>query len=106
MDKDQAYVKHILDSIGFVENFAKDKNLEELRSNRIVQNVIVREIEIIGEAVKRLSEDFKNAHPYIPWKDIAGMRDRLIHDYFQVDHQIVWNVLKTDLPKLKSALQP
>lgn len=105
MDKDQNYLKHILDSIAFLEDFINDKNFDEFRSSRAVQNVIIRELEVIGEAAKRLSENFKNKYSEIPWKDISGMRDRLIHDYFKIDYKIVWQVVQDDLPKLKSALE-
>ncbi len=106
MDKDQNYIKHILDSIAFLEDFINDKNFDEFRSSRAVQNVIIRELEVIGEAAKRLSENFKNKHSEIPWKNITGMRDRLIHDYFKIDYKIVWQVVQNDLSKLKSALSP
>ena len=64
------------------------------------QDAIVRNIEIIGEAVKNISEDFRNLYPEIPWKNIAGMRDKLIHHYFGVNIDIIWNVVKNDLPTI------
>jgi len=69
------------------------------------QDAVVRNLEIIGEAAKQVSEEFKNASPQIPWKNIAGMRDKLIHDYFGVNLDIVWNVVKQDLPVLLNHLE-
>lgn len=104
MGKDQIYIKHILDSIEFVETLAKDKKFEQVNADRLLKNGIIRELEIIGEASKRLSTQFKELHPQIPWSEIAGMRDKLIHDYFMVNLNIVWKVVEDDLPQLKSAL--
>jgi len=65
----------------------------------------VKNIEIIGEAVYKLSEDFKNAHDDIPWKVIAGMRHYIVHDYFRVDDLVVWDVVKNDLPQLRPQIE-
>lgn len=105
MDKDQIYKQHILDSIGYIEEFAENKTFDDFVSSRRLQNELIRELEIIGEAVKRLSADFKQNANEIPWTKIASMRDRLIHDYFKVDYQIVWDTIQIDLPRLKSALE-
>jgi uncharacterized protein with HEPN domain len=73
--------------------------------NKEKQNALIRSIEIIGEATKNLSSDFRKKHPSVPWKKIAGMRDRLTHHYFGVDFTRVWNVVKDDLPKLKKQIK-
>lgn len=105
MGKDQIYIKHILDSVEFIESLSKDKKFAQVNADRLLKNGIIRELEIIGEASKRLSNEFKKLHPQIPWNEIAGMRDKLIHDYFMVNLNIVWKVVLDDLPKLKSALE-
>lgn len=105
MEKDQNYTNHILDSIAFIEKSVAAKSFTDLKSDRGLQDIVVRELEIIGEASKRLSNEFRNQNREIPWKKIAGTRDRLIHDYFKIDFDIVWKAIKEDLPKLKSALQ-
>lgn len=78
---------------------------EDFLGNKLKQDGIIRELEIIGEASKQLSLEFKEKYPDIPWKDIAGMRDKLIHEYFGVDLNAVWETVEDDLPILKSALQ-
>jgi len=66
---------------------------------------VIRNLEIIGEATKRISADVKDNHPEIPWREIAGLRDVLIHDYMGVDLHVVWNVVVQDIPKLKSTVR-
>ena len=66
---------------------------------------IARNLEIIGEAAKRLSDDFKSMHPDIPWRQITGMRDKLVHDYLSVNYNIVWDAVKEDLPPLEEKLR-
>ncbi len=70
-------------------------------NNNLAQAGVIREIEIIGEATKRLTEEFKGKYPNIPWKKMAGMRDKLIHDYFGVDVDAVWDTVKQDIPVLE-----
>lgn len=105
MEKDNLYIKHILDAIAVIEKYLKDVNFESFMKNKLIQDGVIRELEIIGEAVKRLSDDFKNFHKNIPWKDMAGMRDKLIHDYFGVDIEAVWQTAKEDLGPLKEILE-
>jgi len=71
----------------------------------MMRAVVVRNIEIIGEATKRLPEDLKDREPGIPWKSIAGMRDVVVHDYFEIDDEIVWNVVERVLPRLREAIE-
>ena len=73
-------------------------------AERMRQDAVIRKLEIIGEAVKQLSDATKERRPEIPWKQIAGMRDRLTHDYFGVDVALVWRVVERDLPALKAAV--
>ena len=103
--EDSIFIKHIKDSIGAVEEFSKRLSKEELISNRLKQSAIVREIEVICEAAKNVSKNFKDKYNKIPWKDIIGTRDIMIHRYFGVDLDVVWNIIKKDLPQLKKQLQ-
>jgi uncharacterized protein with HEPN domain len=105
MEKDSSiFIKHILDSIKAIEEFSKDISREKLETNRLIQSAVTREIEIIGEAVKNFPNSFKEKHSEIPWKDIAGTRDKMIHHYFGIDLDILWNIIKKDLPLLKKQL--
>ncbi|PIS28338.1 hypothetical protein COT42_08400 [Candidatus Saganbacteria bacterium CG08_land_8_20_14_0_20_45_16] len=98
------YLKHILDAINKAEEYIGQMNEDKFSQESLVQDGVIRQIEIIGEATKNLSEDFRNKHKQIPWKDIAGMRDKLIHGYFGVDINAVWDTAKKDLPILKTAI--
>lgn len=72
--------------------------------NETVQRAFVRSLEIIGKAAKQVPEDFRNQHPNVEWKSMAGMRDRLIHAYFGVDYEIVWDVVQTRVPELRQRI--
>tara|TARA_Y100000310_G_C20583574_1_gene764223 strand:- start:119 stop:469 length:351 start_codon:yes stop_codon:yes gene_type:complete len=102
---DLVFIEHILDSINAIGQFSKNITKNELNSNRLKRSAIVREIEIIGEAVKNISRGLKNKHKEIVWKDIAGTRDKMIHHYFGVDTNIVFDIIKKDLPILKKQIQ-
>ena len=102
---DTVFLKHILDAINLIEEYLKDKSYEEFKDNRMLQDAVIREIEIIGEAAKNLSKEFRNKHSDIPWRQIAGMRDKLIHGYFGVDLDAIWDTATMDVPSLKERLQ-
>ncbi|MBS7626604.1 DUF86 domain-containing protein [Candidatus Bathyarchaeota archaeon] len=102
---DSVYLKHILDAISRIEEYTKDIRYEEFIGNHLVQDGVIRQLEIIGEATKRLSKEFKEENPEIPWGDAAGMRNKLIHNYFGVDLDAVWDTVKKDIPKLKDKLK-
>ena len=106
MNKDpEIFLKHILESIKLIESFSKNLNKNKFLKNKLRQNAIVRELEIIGEAVKNLPHNYTARHPNIEWSKIAGLRDKLIHHYFGVDLNTVWDVVKGDLPQLKKKIQ-
>ena len=102
---DKAFVEHILDSINAIEEFSKDITKNQLRANRLRQSAIVREIEIIGEAAKNISAGLKNKHAEVEWKNIIGTRDKMIHHYFGVDLNIVWDIVRNDIPRLKKQIK-
>ncbi len=108
MFKDEAYVKHIEDAIESIETYTKGISKDEFLDkdkNKMIKDAVVRQFEIIGEAVGRLSEESKKEHPNLPWKDIANMRNKLIHEYFAVDLAIIWKTIENDLPILKQVVK-
>ena len=104
MRDDLVYLRHILDAIEAVESHSAVSQ-EEFMSSRLRQDASIRCLEIIGEAVKNLSANFRDQHPATQWKRIAGLRDVLIHGYFGVNMNAVWVVLKNDLPPLKTVIR-
>lgn len=106
MDRDyKIFLEHIVESINYVQDFLKGVEKDEFDSSIKLQDAVVRRIEIIGEAAKNLTEDFKIENPQIPWRKMAGMRDNLIHEYFGVDTEEVWKTANEDLPELKKEIE-
>lgn len=105
MERDSVYTRHILDAISTIEKYSKDINFEGFSKDTLLQDGIIRQLEIVGEASKRLSKNFRNSYNDIPWEDICGMRDKLIHDYLGVDLKAVWQAVKEDIPDLKKRLE-
>ena len=104
MRRDEIYLRHILGAISDIETFMEGVSKEEFFENKEKQYAVLRALEIIGEATKNLSKELKENYPKIPWKDIAGMRDKLIHKYFGVDLELVWETIKRDLPQFKDQI--
>ena len=105
MKDNLVYLRHIFDAISQVEEYLTKIGYEEFTKNRMIQDAVIREIEIMGEATKRLTEEIKEIYSDIPWKKIAGTRDKLIHDYFGVDIDAVWDTASKDLPDLKKQIK-
>jgi len=95
------FLRHILESIKNIESFSQGLSKNEFAKDRLKQSAIIREIEIIGEAVKNLPIEFTVKYPYVEWSKIAGTRDKIIHHYFGVDLDVIWDIIKYDLPDLK-----
>ncbi len=98
------YLRHILDEIRYVEGVVSRIGLDDFLADETLKRSVVRSVEIIGEAAKKISTDFKDEHGDIEWRKIAAMRDKLIHGYFGVDYRIVWDVATNKLPELKRRL--
>jgi len=98
------FIKHIRDSINEIDSFTKNVSKEKFIEEKLIQNAVIRSIEVIGEAVKNLPEGFRRKYKEIPWNKIAGMRDKIIHHYFGVDLETIWKVVKEDIPQLKKQI--
>ncbi len=99
------YVKDILKAIDAIEKFVKDIDFEEFRKNDMVFSAVIRKFEIIGEASKHIPEEIRQKYTDIPWKEMASFRDKLIHFYFGIKHELVWNTIEYELPKLKTRIE-
>lgn len=105
MKKDpQIYLAHIRDAIGAIRDYTKDGKDTFLR-DRKTQDAVIRNFEIIGEAVKSLPAELTVKHESVPWKSIAGMRDQLIHHYFGVNLELIWGVIENRLDDLDEVIQ-
>jgi uncharacterized protein with HEPN domain len=102
---DRIRVRHMLDAAGEAMAFAKGCTVDDLRRNRMLLLSLVKEIEIVGEAATRISEEFRASRPDIPWATIRGMRNRLIHAYADVNIGLVWSTVISDLPELVQMLE-
>jgi len=99
------FLEHILESIQNIENFSKGLSEKSFMNDELRQSAIVRQIEIIGEAVKNLPDSLKNKYANVSWKEIVGTRDKMVHHYFGVDLDIVWDIVKKNLPRLKKDIK-
>lgn len=95
------FLKHILNEAVFCLKATADLEYEKFIQDGILSRAVIRSLEIIGEASKKIHPDFKAKYPLVAWKEMAGMRDRLIHHYFGIDYEIVWATLKKDIPAIK-----
>lgn len=103
--RDLTYLEHILDSIGKINLYTRGISKEDFQAATMVQDAVIRQFEIIGEAAKRVSEELKQENPGVPWKDMAGMRDVLIHDYIDVEIDVVWKTVQDYLPALERQIK-
>jgi len=97
----ELYVKDMLEYMERAESYVESMNFDQFVKDNKTFDAVIRCIEVIGEAVKNIPNEIKSNYPSVPWRDIAGMRDKMIHGYFTVDPEAVWLVLKQDIPKLK-----
>lgn len=98
------YCRHILEEIIFIETEIKDISFEQFISNAILKRAIVRSLEIIGEAIKKIPNELTMFYPQIEWKNIARTRDLLIHHYFGVDYHLVWDIIHVHISQLKNVV--
>jgi len=99
------FIRDILDAIERIDEFVSGMNFEEFKGDDKTVSAVVRKLEIIGEATKNVPDEIKETYPALPWNSMAKMRDRLIHGYFVVDHEIVWKVITEELPEIKPTIR-
>ena len=95
------YILDILSSIREVEEFTRGMNFEDFVKDKKTVNAVIRSLEVMGEAAKKIPPEIRDKYPEVPWKYIAGMRDKLIHEYHSVDLEIVWEVIRREIPPLR-----
>ncbi|MCD6221272.1 DUF86 domain-containing protein [bacterium] len=105
MRDSKLYLKDILEAIEAIEEFVKDIDFETFKRDDMRSSAVIRKFEIIGEATRNIPDNIKQKYSSIPWKDISGMRDRLIHFYFGIKYELVWDTIKIDIPVLKSQIK-
>ena len=106
MWRDDAYLLDILLAASEAAKFAEGLTFESFKGSKLHQHAIVRTLEIVGEAARKISQEFKDAHPDIPWHKMIGMRHRLIHDYLHVNLETVWDTIRNDIPGLIEVIGP
>ena len=99
------FLRHIEHECAFVLKISTNKTHRDIVDDELLSKGIVRSLEIIGEATKKLPDDLRISYPQIPWEEMAGMRDVLIHDYFGIDYDVVWDTITNDIPDLHHEIQ-
>ena len=103
-ERDLSRLKHILNAINCVEEYIDGVSEEKLKNDRLRLHATIYNVQIIGEAVYKLTDDFKLSHPQTPWTVIEKMRHILVHDYFRINFDVLWDVINTDIPQLKTQI--
>lgn len=104
MKDDRLYLIHITESIDKIDSYMEGLALPSFMEKTIVQDAVLRNLQVLAESAQRLSDDFKTKHPEIEWYKIAGLRNILVHDYLGIDLETLWNIVDADLPKLKGVI--
>jgi len=103
--REEVFLRHIAEEMAFLEEHCGTITFDDLIHDEVLKRSVLRSIEVIGEAATSLPPTFRQAHPEVPWKSMAGMRDRLIHAYFSVDWEIVWDVITHEIPAQKPLIR-
>jgi uncharacterized protein with HEPN domain len=102
--RDSVFLGHIRDEVSFLRELTRRRDVKEIRSDPVLSRAVARSLEVMGEAAKQISPEFKARYPDCPWEEMAGMRDVLVHRYFGIDWEIVRDVLEKELPALEEIL--
>lgn len=105
MKDDLVYIEHIQESISCILKYGKGLSFQEFEDSDLIQDAVIRNFEIIGKATKNISSKLVLSYPEIPWKEMAGMRDKLIHDYMGIELSVIWKTLLEDIPELERLLK-
>lgn len=106
MSKDpRILLQHILESVTILQSYLADIDEEKFLHDFEKQDAAERRLQIIGEAIVQLPQDFKDHHPDTDWAKVAGLRNRLVHEYFDIDHLLIWNIISKSLPEFKKEIQ-
>jgi uncharacterized protein with HEPN domain len=105
MKSDKVYLLHIVDALNRIGTYTENISFQAFADNQMLQDALIRQLEIIGEASRKLSKEFRDTTSTIPWKEMIGMRDKLIHDYMGVDIEEVWYTVQQDVPELKRLME-
>lgn len=106
MWRDDAYLLDMLLAARKVRDFTKNVTWEQFLDDELTQNAVMRQIQIIGEAARKVSLQYQQEHPEIPWQGIIGMRNRLVHEYFRIIPERIWDVVEKDIPELIRLIEP
>lgn len=101
---DSVYLQHIFEACRRLQSYTADLSQKEFEENELVQDAVLRQLQVLGEAVKRLSEEVRGTHDHVPWRKIAGMRDKVVHDYMGIDLRMAWTTVQKDVPDLHEAV--
>jgi len=99
------YLSDILKAFEAIESFVEDQSFEDFKKDDKTSSAVIRKFEIIGEAAKQVPENVKQKYPSVPWKEMAGMRDKLIHFYFGVNYELLWQTIKNRIPEIKPVIR-
>ncbi|HRY63619.1 MAG TPA: DUF86 domain-containing protein, partial [Patescibacteria group bacterium] len=104
MKDNTIYLKHIADAILAIENYLQGANFDAFSSSSMMVHAVIHQLEVIGEAASKIDVNFRIKNQAVPWNEMIGMRNRLIHEYFGVDVKLIWETCQSDLPALKKQI--
>ncbi len=104
MKSAEPYLHHIFDEVEFLIRLVAERGVDAVESDEVLERAVVRSLEVIGEAARNVPDEYRERHPYIPWRKIVGLRNRLIHEYFAVDFEILKGILRTELSELHASV--